>query len=123
MKTIKVNIVNADGVRTSTTVNSRMAQTYVKLVHMTANKELAIKDVIKAVEYLALNGREGITAPTTQAELIDAMATLIENTYYDCWHALRETTEPSKGYVPTEATLAIRAKRMKELGWQRLIDA
>lgn len=114
MKHIKVNIINSNGDRTSTTVNARVAQTYVKLVHGTANEEQCVEDVIKAIQTLAQNGRDNIPAPTSQDELTDLMMKSIESNYYGCWHALQSCIEPPKGYVPTKETLKIQAENIKQ---------
>jgi hypothetical protein len=82
MKNIRVNISDSKNNLVSVTVSLRLAETYLKIVYGTANEKPKPSDTIKAVQYLASNGRDNIPVPQSKDELINLMLILIEKQHF-----------------------------------------
>lgn len=102
MKNIRVDISDSKNRIVNVAVSTRLAETYLKIVYGTANEKPEPSDTIKAVQYLASNGRDNIPAPQSKDALINLMLTLIEKQHFGLLEALREAVEPPKGYFLTD---------------------
>lgn len=81
MAAIKINLVNKDGKRTSTTINDRVAETYARASRLRSGDSDGLEDINYYVQALAIKGFEDIAPPHDQAELYDAMMNIIERCF------------------------------------------